>query len=185
MKKRERVNQDADDQRIDVEGQNIATNDADDNMADDVVAGSDNTTQEEPDWRDRFVRLSAEFDNYRKRTLKEKMELVESGGEEVIKGLLPILDDLDRALAATETASDIEALREGITLITNKLHETLRGRGVSEIEALAHEFDIDLHEAVARFAAGKRHKGKVVDVIQKGYKLKNKVIRHAKVVVGE
>ena len=191
MQKRDKTKQSTDKQTTSIEDQNIATDNADvvdDNMAESKVVETDNTSQvadEEPDWRDRFLRLSAEFDNYRKRTLREKMELVESGGEDVIKALLPVLDDLDRALAATETASDVEAVREGIVLIANKLHEALHSKGVSAIEAISHELDTDMHEAVARFAAGKKHRGKIVDVVQKGYKLKDKVIRHARVVVGE
>jgi len=191
MQNREKAKQNIDNQTTKIEDRNTVSDDASiagDNMTENKMAGDDNTSQtagEEPDWRDRFLRLSAEFDNYRKRTLKEKMELVESGGEDVIKALLPVLDDLDRALAATETACDVDAVREGIVLIGNKLYETLRSRGVSEIEAIAHELDTDLHEAVARFAAGEEHQGKIVEVMQKGYRLKDKVIRHARVVVGE
>lgn len=147
---------------------------------------SEKMAAEIAEWRDKYVRLSAEFDNYRKRTLKEKMELVSSAGEEVIKSLLPVMDDLERALAATEKASDVAAVREGVVLISNKLRDTLRGRGLAEIEAVGLELDTDFHEAVAKIPAqDESQKGRIIDVVQKGYKLNDKVIRHSKVVVGE
>lgn len=148
--------------------------------------GSEKMAAEIAEWRDKYVRLSAEFDNYRKRTLKEKMELVSSAGEEVIKSLLPVMDDLERALAATEKASDVAAVREGVVLISNKLRDTLRGRGLTEIEAIGQELDTDFHEAIAKIPAqDEAQKGRIIDVVQKGYKLNDKVIRHSKVVVGE
>lgn len=147
---------------------------------------SEKMTAEIAEWRDKYVRLSAEFDNYRKRTLKEKMDLMSSAGEDVIKSLLPVMDDLERALAATEKASDVAAVREGVVLISNKLRDTLRGRGLAEIEAVGQELDTDFHEAVAKIPAqDETQKGRIIDVVQKGYKLNDKVIRHSKVVVGE
>lgn len=143
-------------------------------------------TDEAAEWRDRYIRLQAEFDNYRKRTLKEKMDLVSSAGEDVIKALLPVLDDFDRALEAMECASDVVSVREGVVLISHKLRDTLRNKGVSEIESIGRKLDVDFHEAVAKIPApNKNGKGMVVDCVQKGYTLKDKVIRHAKVVVGE
>ena len=140
---------------------------------------------EAADWRDKYLRLQAEFDNYRKRTLKEKMSLVESGGENVIKALLPVVDDVDRALAAMEKSDDVEALRGGVRLIAQKFNEVMRQQGVSEIEAVGKEFDVDVHEAVARFPIDGKNSGEIIDVVQKGYKLGEKVIRYAKVVVAE
>ena len=137
------------------------------------------------EWRDKYLRLQAEFDNYRKRTLKEKMSLVESGGENVIKALLPVVDDVDRALAAMEKSDDVEALRGGVRLIAQKFNEVMRQQGVSEIEAVGKEFDVDHHEAVARFPIEGKASGEIIDVVQKGYKLGEKVIRYAKVVVAE
>lgn len=137
------------------------------------------------EWRDKFLRLQAEFDNYRKRTLREKMELVERGGSDVLKAMLPVADDMDRAVEAMGKSDDIEALREGMKLIALKFHEVLRSCGVSEIEAEGLELDTDHHEAVARFQAGKEQRGKIIDVVQKGYRLRDKVLRFAKVVVGE
>ena len=136
-------------------------------------------------WRDKYMRLQAEFDNYRKRTLREMMDLVASGGQDVIKSMLSVLDDMYRAVAASDKSEDIAALREGERLVLQKFEEALRQKNVSEIEAQDKEFDPDFHEAVARFAAGEDKKGKVIDVVQRGYMLGDKVLRYAKVVVGE
>ena len=137
------------------------------------------------EWQDKYLRLQAEFDNFRKRTLREKMELVQSGSAECVKNFLPLMDDLQRALEAIEKSNDLEALREGVKLIAQKFRETLKKQNVMEIEALGLELDTDHHEAVARFDAGKEKKGKIVDVVQPGYKMGDKVLRFAKVVVGE
>ena len=140
---------------------------------------------EEVDWKDKYIRLQAEFDNFRKRTLREKMALIESGGSDAWKAVLPVLDDMERAIAASEKSEDIAALREGEKLIYNKFIDILRQKGVVEIEALDKDFDADLQEAVARFDAGKEKSGKVIDVVQRGYKMGEQVLRYAKVVVGE
>ncbi|WP_419523569.1 nucleotide exchange factor GrpE [Alistipes putredinis] len=140
---------------------------------------------ESAEWQDKYLRLQAEFDNFRKRTLREKMELVQSGSAECVKNFLPLMDDLQRALEAIEKSNDLEALREGVKLIAQKFRETLKKQNVKEIEALGLELDTDHHEAVARFDAGKEKKGKIVDVVQPGYKMGDKVLRFAKVVVGE
>ena len=137
------------------------------------------------EWQDKYLRLQAEFDNFRKRTLREKMELVQSGSAECVKNFLPLMDDLQRALEAIEKSNDLEALREGVKLIAQKFRETLKKQNVKEIEALGLELDTDHHEAVARFDAGKEKKGKIVDVVQPGYTMGDKVLRFAKVVVGE
>ena len=137
------------------------------------------------EWQDKYLRLQAEFDNFRKCTLREKMELVQSGSAECVKNFLPLMDDLQRALEAVEKSNDLEALREGVKLIAQKFRETLKKQNVKEIEALGLELDTDHHEAVARFDAGKEKKGKIVDVVQPGYKMGDKVLRFAKVVVGE
>ena len=130
--------------------------------------------------RDDYVRLQAEFDNYRKRTTREKFEIAAMGGENVIRALLPVMDDIDRALSAMAPSPD----REGVEMICKKLRDTLCSQGLSEIEAVGAELDTDLHDAVARIPAPEQ-RGKVVDVVQKGYKLRDKVVRHAKCVVGE
>ena len=160
-----------------------------DNVSEDSTeqnAKSSEVADEASEWKDKYLRLVAEFDNYRKRTLKEKMDLIASGGEDVIKSLLAIMDDIDRALDAMTKSNDIEAIRQGIMLIHQKLLDTLHAKGVEEISAIGQELDTDLHEAVAKFpVAEEEKKGKVIDVVQKGYKLKDKVVRFAKVVVGE
>ena len=160
-----------------------------DNMAEATEDAGDKSAQlaeAVKEWQDKYLRLSAEFDNYRKRTLKEKMELVATGGEDVIKSLLGVMDDIDRALAAMETAKDVDSVRQGVVLIHQKLMDTLRARGLEEIEAIGQELDTDLHEAVAKVPVQEEEKkGKIIDVVQKGYKLKDKVTRYAKVVVGE
>ncbi|MBO5685061.1 MAG: nucleotide exchange factor GrpE [Alistipes sp.] len=136
-------------------------------------------------WKDKFLRLQAEFDNYRKRTLREKMELVETGGKDVLLAMLPVRDDMQRAVAAMEKTDDVESVRQGVQLIAQKFTEALKQRGVTEIEVIGQPFDEEVAEAVARFAAGEEQKGKVIDCVQTGYRLGERVLRFAKVVVGE
>ncbi|MEG0499555.1 MAG: nucleotide exchange factor GrpE [Rikenellaceae bacterium] len=155
---------------------------------DEEKIGSDdvNLAEEVAKWQDKYVRLSAEFDNFRKRTLKEKMELIESASEDVLKSVLVIMDDMDRAIEANQKAEDIEVVRKGSELIHKKLCDLLKSKGVKEIDAMGGELDTDLHEAIAKFPTTEEEKkGKIIDVVEKGYKLKDKVIRYAKVVVGE
>lgn len=136
--------------------------------------------------KDKHIRLQAEFDNYRKRTMKEKMELIKSGGESVIVNILPVIDDFERALMAFSEMKDDDPLKQGISLIYSKFKEFLKQNGITEIEAKEKDFDTDLHEAVTKIPAPKEElKGKVVDVIQKGYLMNDKVIRFSKVVIGE
>lgn len=138
------------------------------------------------DMEDKYLRLVAEYDNYRKRTLREKMELTKSAGADILVNLLPIKDDFERALSHLDSASDLDAVKEGIDLIFTKFSEFLKQRGVKEIEAKEQPFDTDVHEAVTKIPAPSEElKGKVVDVIEKGYTIQDKVIRFAKVVVGE
>ena len=135
---------------------------------------------------DKYLRLSAEFDNYRKRTLKEKIELTKTAGQDILSKLLPIVDDFNRAIESTTEVKDIEAVKLGVDLIFGKFNEFLKQNGVKEIDALHKDFDTDVHEALTKIpATEKKLKGKVVDVIEKGYFLNEKVIRFAKVVVGE
>lgn len=136
-------------------------------------------------WKDKFLRLQAEFDNYRKRTLREKMELVETGGKEVLLAMLPVRDDMQRAVAAMEKTDDVVSVRQGVQLIAQKFTEALKQRGVTEIEVIGQPFDEEVAEAVARFAAGEEQQGKVIDCVQTGYRLGERVLRFAKVVVGE
>jgi molecular chaperone GrpE len=136
--------------------------------------------------KDKHIRLQAEFDNYRKRTLKEKMDLIKTGGETVLIKILPVVDDLERALTAFNEMQEDNPLKIGILLIYSKFKDFLKQNGVLEIDAKEKDFDTDLHEAVTKIPAPTEElKGKVVDVIQKGYTMNEKVIRFAKVVIGE
>jgi len=138
------------------------------------------------DISDKHLRLQAEFDNFRRRTMKEKMELIKSGGESILVNIIPIVDDFERALDSLKELSDEDAGKQGTMLIYNKFNEFLKQNNVKEIEALHQEFDVDHHEAITKIpASDKKLKGKVVDVIQKGYLLNEKVIRFAKVIIGE
>ena len=135
---------------------------------------------------DRYLRLSAEFDNYRKRTLRERMEMTKTAAESVMLSILPVIDDFERAMHSIEMGMDFEATKEGILLIYNKFKDFNKQNGISEIEAVGKVFNTDLHEALTKIPAPSEElKGKIVDVIQKGYYLNEKVIRFAKVVVGE
>lgn len=134
--------------------------------------------------KDQYLRKAAEFENYRKRTIKEKSDLILNGAESTVKAILPILDDFERAVA--DKTEDAKAIKEGMQLIFNKFVKTLKGLGVEKIDTADKEFDVDFHEAVAMVPGmGDDKKGKVIDCVQTGYKLNDKVIRHAKVAVGQ
>ena len=134
---------------------------------------------------DKNLRMMAEFDNYRRRTNKEKLELMETAGERIFTEMLPLVDDFERAIAVMDKTNDIDAVREGIKLIQQKFLSFLDKNDVHPIQTEDADFNTDEHEAVTTFAAGEEKKGKVIDCTQKGYKLGDKVIRFAKVVVGE
>ena len=135
--------------------------------------------------KDRNLRQLAEFDNYRKRTIKEKTELILNGSEKTVTAMLPVLDDFERALQTMDKAEDIAAVREGVELIFQKFNKVLADLGVTRIETADADFDVDIHEAIAQIPAPTDElKGKVIDCVQTGYKLNDKVIRHAKVAVG-
>lgn len=134
--------------------------------------------------KDQYLRKAAEFENYRKRTIKEKSDLILNGAESTVKAILPILDDFERAVE--DKTEDAKAIKEGMQLIFNKFVKTLKGLGVEKIDTADKEFDVDFHEAVAMVPGmGDDKKGKVIDCVQTGYKLNDKVIRHAKVAVGQ
>lgn len=136
--------------------------------------------------KDKYLRQVAEFDNYRKRTLKEKTELILNGGEKIITSLLPVLDDMERAQQNIEKSDDIEALKEGTNLVFKKLMTVLESAGLQKIDTDGKDFDTDVHEAIAMIpATTDDQKGKVIDCVQAGYKLNEKVIRHAKVAIGQ
>lgn len=136
--------------------------------------------------KDKYLRLSAEFDNYRKRTMKEKAELILNGGEKSLSSILPVVDDFERAIKTMETATDVQAVKEGVELIYNKFMATLAQNGVKVIETKDQPLNTDYHEAIAIIPApSEAQKGKILDCVQTGYTLNDKVLRHAKVVVGE
>lgn len=133
-----------------------------------------------------YLFLMAEFDNYRKRTVKEKAELIKNGGEKAMLGLLPVIDDFERAIDAIDKSSDVESLKEGVDLIYNKFMKYLESQQVKPMESTGTDFDADIYEAVTTFPApDESMKGKVIDTVQKGYTINEKVLRHAKVVVGQ
>lgn len=162
-----------------------------DNMTDSGAEATDNVSAEPTleeqiaVWRDKYMRLQAEFDNFRKRTLREKMELVERGCEGAWKAILPILDDMERAVAASHKSDDVEALRHGEELVMKKFESVLSAAGITVIDCVGKPFNEEEQEAVARFAAGEDKRGVVIDCVQRGYKLGEHVLRYAKVVVGE
>lgn len=151
------------------------------------AAPAEPTVEEQlADFKDRYLRLTAEFDNFRKRTRKEREDLIKTAGESVIVNMLPVVDDFDRALKSMENATDIQAVKDGVMLIATKFNEFLKRQGVAEIDAVGQPLNTDFHEAITQIPSPSDElKGKVVDVIQKGYCLNEKVIRYSKVVVGE
>lgn len=161
-----------------------------DNSADEMAAEPtleeqlEAAKKEAEQYKDKYLRAVAEFDNYRKRTLKEKAELLLNGSEKAVCAFLPILDDFERAIA--DKTEDVNAIKEGVQIIFNKFNKTLESLGVKKIETEGKDFDVDFHEAVAMVSGmGDDKKGKVIDCVQTGYQLNDKVIRHAKVAVGQ
>lgn len=133
-----------------------------------------------------YLFLMADFDNYRKRTLQEKQDLIKNGGQKVLEGILPVVDDIERAIDAIAQGGDFDSLKEGVDLIHSKLMAFLKSNNVEPIESTGELFDTDVHEAVTTFPApDEEQKGRVIDTVLKGYKLNDKVLRHAKVVVGQ
>lgn len=184
--------QDIKNQEPEVEAtQEGASTEANANMAEEAEAATDNMSVE-PSleeqlavWRDKYLRLQAEFDNFRKRTIKEKMELVERGCESAWKAVLPIVDDMERAVAASKKTDDIEALRQGEELVMKKFESVFQSANITVIDCVGKPFNEEEQEAVARFAAGEDKRGLVIDCVQRGYKLGDHILRYAKVVVGE
>jgi molecular chaperone GrpE len=160
------------------------TNHLNDALADD--SAQDKKQQELDEMRDKYLRLIAEFDNYKKRTAKERIELMQTANKEVIVSLLDVLDDSERAAKQLETAADLNAVKDGVMLVFNKLKSTLQNKGLKPMESLHTDFNPDLHEAITEIPApSKSLAGKVVDDMQKGYYLNDKLIRHARVIVGK
>lgn len=186
---------------IEINDENVENNVISDDNTEDTSANTDNSAEEKTteltveeqleaakkeveQYKDKYLRAVAEFDNYRKRTLKEKAELLLNGSEKAVCAFLPILDDFERAIA--DKTEDVNAIKEGVQIIFNKLNKTLESLGVRKIETEGKDFDVDFHEAVAMVPGmGDDKKGKVIDCVQTGYQLNDKVIRHAKVAVGQ
>ena len=186
---------------IEINDENVENNVISDDNTEDTSANTDNSAEEKTteltveeqleaakkeveQYKDKYLRAVAEFDNYRKRTLKEKAELLLNGSEKAVCAFLPILDDFERAIA--DKTEDVNAIKEGVQIIFNKFNKTLESLGVRKIEIEGKDFDVDFHEAVAMVPGmGDDKKGKVIDCVQTGYQLNDKVIRHAKVAVGQ
>ena len=186
---------------IEINDENVENNVISDDNTEDTSASTDNSAEEKTteltveeqleaakkeveQYKDKYLRAVAEFDNYRKRTLKEKAELLLNGIEKAVCAFLPILDDFERAIA--DKTEDVNAIKEGVQIIFNKFNKTLESLGVRKIETEGKDFDVDFHEAVAMVPGmGDDKKGKVIDCVQTGYQLNDKVIRHAKVAVGQ
>ncbi len=196
MKKEEKINVEEEELLDDAQ----ATEDQDDQEVTVVKEGTEEPQEEEHEeedeitslksqisnLQDKYLRSVAEFDNYRKRTTKEKAELILNGGSNAIKAILPVLDDMERAIENGAKTEEPQVLREGMELIYQKFQKALEGLGVKQIETEDADFDVDVHEAVAMVPGmGDDKKGKVIDCLQRGYKLNDKVLRHAKVAVGQ
>ena len=172
----------ASEEEMSSEADNEETSEAETNEEGEAEQKDDSAEAEE--WKDKYIRLYAEFENYKKRTLKEKAELILNGGEKTITAILPILDDFERAIA--DKTEDATAIKEGFDLIFKKFLKTLEGIGVNKIETEDKDFNVDYHEAIAMVPGmGDDKKGKIIDCVQTGYMLNDKVIRHAKVAVGQ
>lgn len=169
----------ADDVKEEAEAQDVA--EAETETAEQGEAKEDVETVNE--WKDKYIRLYAEFDNYKKRTLKEKAELILNGSEKTINAILPVADDFERAMA--DPSDDPKAIKDGLELIFKKFEKALDSLGVKKIETQGKDFDVDYHEAIAMVPGSDEQKGKVIDCVQTGYTLNDKVIRHAKVAVGQ
>jgi len=169
-----------------VNEQTVADDLAEEKEPEIVESEEEKSKREHDELQEKYLRLYSDFENFRRRTAKEKIDLIDYASENVIKEILPVVDDFERALHSMNEKSEIKGVFAGLTLIFNKLNKILEDKGLSEIECIGKEFDPDIHEALTKIPAPKKKLvGKVVDQIQKGYSLKGKVIRHSKVVVGE
>ncbi len=154
---------------------------------------NEGSAEKEVSWEDKYneandkhLRLYSEFENFRRRTAKEKLELINSAGSDLIKDILPVIDDLERAIESNKTAEDIDTVKQGFELVYNKLYKTLQSKGLEAADVTGDNFDPEIHEAIAKIPAPEEGlKGKIIDVVEKGYSINEKVIRYSKVVVGE
>ncbi len=159
-------------------------NDEQANVADEIEEAEPTLEAQLVEAKDKYLRLYADFENFRRRTAKEKIEMISTASEGLLKDLVPVIDDFERANKSFETVTEIEPLKEGIGLIFSKLQKILISKGVKAMDTKGQDFDVELHECITQFAAGEENKGKVIDEVEKGYFLNEKVIRYAKVVVG-
>jgi molecular chaperone GrpE len=163
-----------------------AVNEETTDEASEASAGEVNWAEKASELNDKYLRLYSEFDNYRKRTIKERADLIKSAAKDMLEDLLPVVDDFDRTLESMSQTEDVKAFTEGVKLVQNKFMNILQKQGLNHFESKGEEFDPEVHEAITKIPAPSDDlKGKVVDVIEKGYKLNDKVLRYAKVVVGE
>jgi len=169
---------------LDINNENGA---ATEGAADNSVNGNetDKLSAELQEQKDKYLRLFAEFDNYKRRTSRERIELIQTAGKDIIQSLLDVIDDADRAEKQIQVSDDINQVKEGTQLIFNKLRNILQQKGLTPMESIDHDFDVEKHEAITEIEAGGDKKGKVVDEVVKGYYLNDKLIRFAKVVVGK
>lgn len=190
----EQTNETIDNKDLEANNENILDINADENMAGNTKMNEKMTDESDiellkdavNDWKDKYTRLAAEFDNYKKRSFKEKMEVIQTAGKDIILQLLEVLDDADRAQKVVENSVDVNAVKEGYGLVFNKMHHILTQKGLKSFESIGTEFDVEKHEAVTEITAPTPDmQGKVIDELQKGYLLNDKLIRHAKVVVGK
>lgn len=152
----------------------------------DLEATGHDVSPEETEWKERYLRMASDFDNFRKRTQREKEQWIKQANQDLLRALLPIFDDLDRSLTAAEASDNLEALREGMRLVQKKVKTTLEKQGVAQIDAKGKPFDTDYHEAIAQMPAqAEEHKGAVLEVVETGYLYRDEVLRYAKVIIGE
>jgi molecular chaperone GrpE len=171
-------------QELNVDDSVRGTSHLDDEMGDEGEL--EKMSQELAEVKDKYVRLVAEFDNFRRRNARERIELIQTAGKDIVQALLVVLDDTDRAAKQMEASTDLETTKEGVTLVFNKLRNTLHSKGLKKMESIGQSFDADLHEAITEVPAPSEDmKGKVLDEIEPGYYLNDKLIRHARVIVGK
>lgn len=151
----------------------------------DEISVEDKLQKEIAEWKDKFIRLTAEFENYKRRTSKERIELLQTAGKDVIVNMLEVIDDCDRAEKQISNSEDIQAIREGISLVFNKLRKKIESHGVKAIDAIGNDFDVNIHEAITEVPAAPEMNGKIIDEVEKGYHMNEKLIRFAKVIVGK
>ncbi len=181
------INEQEMEQAVQTENQNSGTGTGEDAIEEpaDTLSTEEKLRADLSDANDKYLRLYAEFDNFKRRTTKERIDLLQTAGKEVIQSLLPVLDDFERALRSMESSSDITSVKEGISLVHGKLKNILNQKGLKEMESIGTVFNADLHEAITNVPSPSEDlKGKVIDEVEKGYYLNDKVIRFAKVVVG-